>query len=343
MNIFKRRLLLYVAIFLCAFIISSFIANIKGDNWEQVVRNRLYSVTGDSIPDFAVEDVDAQGVPFVFYPQQNGVVAGKQYNATIVANYAIAYYKDYANNKTPGAKSNFFNCISWLSTHMTHTNNYALFVFNWQQPWYDPVRTPFTSGMTSGLALQALTMAMQLNDSRMYQEDARQLLRGFYLPIQNGGFTYKTPGGWWFEELADTAMHSPFILDGHIFATLGVHAYWKFTKSDSAKYVFDKGVQYLKEHLHQYDAGDHILYDKYGKVADKKYHRILVKQMEELWLVTKDPYFFHYYKNWQRPLLQPYLFRILKEQNVSGMVLIILLTLFFSFAIFIGARSVKLV
>jgi len=153
------------------------------------------------------------------------------------------------------------------------------------------------------------------------------LLRGFYVPIDSGGFTYKEPGGWWYEELADTNKISPYILDGHIFAMLGVYEYGKQTKSDSAIFVFEKGVQALKERLPLYSAGGGwSYYDKYHKRSDKKYHRILTGQMGELWRLTNDPFFKKMYDEWRAPLEKAYALRMLEERNRSGLLLILFVT-----------------
>ncbi len=154
------------------------------------------------------------------------------------------------------------------------------------------------------------------------------MVRGFYIRINKGGFTYTTNEGWWFEELADTNMHTPFILDGHIFALTGVHHYYEITKDDSARLVFHKGISYLKHVLPFYDKGDgSAYYDKYRKPADKHYQRVLAGQMKHLWQITNDPAFLGYYKKWKKPFSQPYMFRIMKEGNISGLILIIMMAL----------------
>jgi heparosan-N-sulfate-glucuronate 5-epimerase len=316
-------LLLFVAI-----IASVLITNKKGDEWEQAVRTGLYKISQDSIPDYAKETVDDNGIPMVYYPEQNGVTAGRQYNATIVCNYALAYYQSLLKVNQPHVKTKFFNCVRWLEDNMRRKNNYALFVFNWQQPWYLTVRPPFTSGMTSGRAMEVFLCANRIQPSPTYLDNCGLLLNGFYVPIDAGGFTYKSKAGCWYEELADTAMNSPYILDGHIYAILGVHAYWQQTKSDSAAFIFREGIAALKQKLPGYNApGNWSYYDKYYKPSDKKYHRILTNQMKQLWEITGDDFFKDYYNRWNTPLSQPYVRRVIQERNVSGIILVVLVAM----------------
>lgn len=265
---------------------------------------------------------DEKGIPWVDYKTLNGVTPGKQYNPTIVCIYAMDYAAKFKTHDDSSSLIRFMNCADWLLQHLTYRNDYALYVFNWKQPWYDSVGVPFTSGMTSGLAIKVFTQAYQLKRSNSYLDAANRLMKGFYVPIDSGGFTYKETDGWWFEELADTAMLSPRILDGHIFAITGLYEYIKTTKNDSARFIFDKGIESLKSKLPLYDIGDGgVYYDKYRSPADKKYHRTLTAQMKELYDITGDDFFLGYHEKWNKPLKRWYILRIMREGNISGIVL----------------------
>lgn len=306
---------------------AAFICQFRGDEWEEKLRQGLYRLTNDSIPNYAKTLVDEKGIPYVHYADYKGINAGNQYNPTIVGNYAIDYSRSLTDKKDPAVEVKFRNCINWLMANISYKENYALYVFNWKQPFYDSVGSPWTSGMTSGRAIEALTAAYKIYPKQEYLDAANSLLRGFYQPIQSGGFSYKEPAGYWYEEFADSNMHTPRILDGHIYALTGVYKFWQLTKKDSALFVVQQGIRSLKAHLPGYDMGNGwSYYDAYHAVSDKKYHMLLTGQMKELWEMTKDPVFGNYYQAWQKPLTRPYLYRILKEKNRSGLILYFLLS-----------------
>lgn len=314
-------------------IIAVAITQKKGEVWEEKIRSFLYKVKNDSVPNYAVEHVDEKGIPYVYYPQQNGITAGNQYNATIVANYAIDYYKNMDGEDT-AIQRKFWNCIDWLIKNISYKNDYALYQFNWQQPWYPEVKAPFTSGMTSGRAIEAFCYAFHQSKDSSYLQQARTLIKGFYLPIQEGGFTYKEPNGWWYEEIADAGLQTPRILDGHIYAIWGVRTYWLQTKEDSAAKVMNLGLNALKYHLPGYDAGNgKIYYDVSHKPADKKYRKILLSQMKQLYEATGDEAFLNYYNKWSAADKKPYVLKVIGERNISGIILVLLLTLFTSLVI----------
>jgi hypothetical protein len=328
-------------LFISAIIIAVIICHFNGDVWEEKIRTVLYTIKRDSVPSFATEMTDAKGVPYVYYAPQNGIAAGTQYNATIVANYAINYYNNFSETKDSTQLDKFINCVHFLQDSVTTKYNAGFYIFNWQQPWYPNVKAPFTSGMTSGRAIEVFVDAFKLYKDSAYLKQAKSLLRGFYIPIQYDGFTYMQTEGWWYEEIAHKNVVTPHILDGHIFAILGVQKLYKQTHDDSALFIVQKGLAALKYQLPLSNAGDgKIYYDIHKKVADKKYQKILTGQMQQLWLTTNDSTFLSYYKKWNAPMQQDYMLRVVKEKNISGMVLFVIIFLITGLFLFILNRIV---
>lgn len=303
------------------------ICQYTGDAWEEKLRTGLYQLSNDSIVIYSETVTDQQGIPFVKYKEAKGIQPGEVYNPTIVSNYAIDYFKKIETGTDGSANVKFYNCIAWLSQNMTLKDSFAIFEFKWRQTFYDSVGAPWTSGMTSGRAMEAFTLAYQLDKNQEHLKNAQSLLRGFYQPIQSGGFTYKEKNGWWFEEFADSNLHTPRVLDGHIFAMMGVYHFLQLGRNDSAEYVFSRGLSALTNNLANYDKGDGwSYYDAQKTVSDKKYHTLLTGQMKELWELTTNPIFETYYKKWEKPLNRPYVYRIIKEKNRSGILLLISLS-----------------
>ncbi len=311
-----------IPLLLAATIIAALLCQVRGDVWEEKVRTVLYSLKKDSVPSYATEMVDTNGVPYVYYAPQNNIAAGTQYNPTIVANYALNYYRNFLQSKDSSQLVHFNHCLEFLRSNTTAVGNAELFLFRWQQPWYPHVGQPFTSGMTSGRAIEAYVDAFRLYHDSTFLHRAQKLLRGFFIPIQDSGFTYQSAEGWWYEEIAHANDTTPHILDGHIFAILGVQQFWQQTRNDSALMVVQKGLAALKYQLPHYDAGNgRIHYDIYNKEADKKYQKILAGQMQQLWRSTGDSTFLTYFNKWNAPMQRPYLLRAFQEGNRSGILL----------------------
>ncbi|HSN61402.1 MAG TPA: D-glucuronyl C5-epimerase family protein [Ferruginibacter sp.] len=317
----------YFLLVTVSIITASILCNYNGVRWEGNVRKAINNISRDSIPLSDQVLVDSTGVPYSYYAEQNGIKPGFQYNPTIVSNYAIEYYKIILLNNDSSTIVKFLNCINSLAENISYKINYALYEFNWQQPWYPLVRTPYTSGMTSGRAIEAFTYAYRLTQDEKYLLLAGSLLRGFYQPIEDGGFTYKSDSGWWYEEIADTLMHTPHILDGHIFAITGLHQYWLSTKSDSAAFIFEKGIEALRFKLPSYDDGNGwSFYDGYKNPTSQKYHSIITAQMKQLWEISGDSIFLQYHQKWKATANKNYLYSVVEDKNRSGILLLILIT-----------------
>ena len=322
----KSRSILLTGSIVVSFIITFMVSNKKGDEWEEYIRKGLYALAADSIPDYDVDFIDSLGLPYTFYPTQNGIRPGYHYNATIVCNYALSYFDSLQRKANAGLQARFLNCVHWLQQNMERHPDYALFRFHWQQPWYDSVKNPFTSGMTSGLAIQVFTNAHTIFKDSTLLHDASLLLRGFNVPVDSGGFTNKEKYGWWYEEIADSSNHTPRILDGHMFALLGLYHYYQYNGDPLALYYFNQGVALLEHALPAYDAvNGEIYYDAYCLPADKKYKRIITGQVKRLWEITSDDTLHHYFLKWSQPMEQPYAWRALHERNRSGLLMLLVL------------------
>ncbi len=308
-------------------LISAAVCELAGDSAEETVRQVYYRyLLHQPVPVNYTLQVDADGIPFVEYTPYNNVRPGKQYIPTTISIYAIDYYRELKRSNDTAVRQKFFNCIAWLINNIVYRDSYAIYEFNWQQPFYPKVGTPWYSGLASGKAIEALTYAYEISDSSQYIDYAKLLLRGFYQPIQQGGFTYQENDGWWYEEYADADLHTPHVINGHIYATLGVYRLWLITKSDSAKFIYEKGIESLRNNLRHYDTGDGwSYYDLQQKKSDKQYHRVMVDLMEQLRIITGDEIYEQYHKKWKTPLEEPYLLRVVKERNRSGAILFLLL------------------
>lgn len=322
-----KKIIRYILVLPFAVAITYWLAGKYGDVLEEPLRNVLFAAKGDSIPDYAPVFYDNKGIPYVVYATENGIKPGKQYNATIVANYALEQAALYDSLKAATNKQNFEKCIHWLKSAATVHNDTALYRYTWRQAWYPKVPAPFTSGMTSGRVIQAMLKAYSLNADTAALQLARQLLNGCFISIDNGGFTIMEPQGWWYEEFAAAGVETPRILDGHIFTILGLLQYSRQQQEPLAAIAAEMGLQSLKYYLPAYDAGRQMYYDKYKKPADRKYKQVITTQLLQLYQLTHDLVFLQYYEKWTKPMQKHFVLRAMEERNKTGILLTGLLLL----------------
>ncbi len=332
-----RKLLLA---FLVAFTATWFLTNRWGNQWEMPVRLALYQVFSDTMPELNVSIVGADGVPKVYMAPENGIEAGTQYNPTIVANFALDYHKKCVK-KNNQACNFFHNAVQSLRDSLITDSLGSRYVFPWRQPWYPKVPAPYYSGMTSGRALEVFMLAFEMRkDSSLYYA-SRNLVRGYYRTVMEGGFTYKEPDGWWYEEFASPGAETPRILDGHMYAIKGLMAFQEKFPDDSAAVLIEHGLRSLKIALKEYDSPDGLFhYDKYGKVADKNYRKIILGLLQYFYCQTGDPTFDAYYEKWVKRDQLPYFFRLLRDRNLSAGALFVILTLALGVMFWFGISAI---
>jgi hypothetical protein len=89
--------------------------------------------------------------------------------------------------------------------------------------------------------------------------------------------------------IAKPGFKKVYVLNGHTGALLHLWNYYEITNDTAAKDVFGKGVNYLKNHLEEFDAGNWSYYDKVGTKAKESYHRGQIKQLGYLYEITREP------------------------------------------------------
>ena len=244
--------------------------------------------------------VDSEGIPLTDY----GDSIGKQRNPVDISQQGFKYWNQYQKGDKE-AKKKFINVADWLvensTIYMENTENeYATleYTFNWK-PY--KMSAPWRSSLAQAQAIQVLARAYDITKKHSYKRISKLLLNSFYIDIQEGGVTIKDKNGWWYEEYADENGANPKILNGMMYALLGIYEYYERTGSldNKALFLFDMGIAELKKELHNYDSGEWTYYDKFKKPASPYYHNIHVNLLREIYSITMDPIFEQYHHKWK--------------------------------------------
>jgi len=108
-------------------------------------------------------------------------------------------------------------------------------------------------------------------------------------------------GNIWLEEYA--ILPPPHILNGFIFALLGVYDFYRVTKSEKSLNLFNEGIKTLEKNLNLYDSGYWSLYNLIHKYpAIKKYHELHIRQLKVLHELTGKDIFNEYAERWEEYL-----------------------------------------
>jgi heparosan-N-sulfate-glucuronate 5-epimerase len=262
--------------------------------------SHLIGSSNHSVP-IPITAVDKFGVPILDYGYVNGIYVGPARNPITVASKASHYYGIYQQKHSNEAKQSLINNANWLVSNAANRGNYSILEYRFNWPPYG-LKPPWRSGMAQAQAIQALIKAYEVTKDKKYLDTSKMLLNSFFIEVKDGGVTYKTPKeGWWYEEYASrNESNESRVLNGMIFALLGIHDYYTYTRDPNAKYLFDQGIVALKKNLPRYNYEDHYTYyDVLGNLSPPSYHKAVIQSLSPLYKITRESIFKTYLDKWK--------------------------------------------
>lgn len=265
-------------------------------------------------------DFDSAGIPIVEYEGN----LGKQYNIVTVAEYAI----DLSKQSDASKGNQFFNCVNWLIHNSTFFNDSSIIFLNhYYWPGYK-MSPPWRSAMNQGRAMQAFINAYEKTGDTSYLVYSKKSMNTLYTPVKDGGVTYMDSTGYWYEEYSDDNVPQSRVLNGMIVVLQALSDFHKVTDDSNALFLFNKGVEAVKNSIRFYDNNGQSNYDILGKPANPWYHKFHIKLLDFLYSETHDPIFNEYKQKWLLYKEPSYLAALIQKPTRIG--------LFAVFSLFVG-------
>jgi D-glucuronyl C5-epimerase-like protein len=143
---------------------------------------------------------------------------------------------------------------------------------------FDGGAPPWTSGLSQGTALQALSRAYSRLKTPEYLTAAKQALGIFQTPPP-AGVRVATPAGAHYLEY--TYAPKERILNGFIQAVTGLYDYAKLTGDPLGQQLFEAGDAEARLEVPHYDTGAWSMYDQYSE-SNLNYHELLTTFLQNL-------------------------------------------------------------
>jgi len=245
--------------------------------------------------------LDEHGIPVTDYGSLHGG-AGRRYNPTFIANYALALYRDYLVTKDQTLLQAFQNQIQWFLSHATWREYRGIDFWVWEFDFDNPAfeaKAPWVSALSQGRVLCVFLAAYDLTNNLEYLRAAEYAFRSFIVPTSAGGVATFEDGVAWYEEVADENAPSAKILNGHIAAVQGLWTFWKWTGRADVKRYLDLGIAAVKRDIALYDAGFVSFYSQYPTTPRqyapaRDYNTLHVHQLLWLYEITGELVFLEY-------------------------------------------------
>ncbi|HEC92573.1 MAG TPA: hypothetical protein ENI51_06255, partial [Candidatus Atribacteria bacterium] len=171
---------------------------------------------------------------------KNGVILYKvpytqnfDYYPVNIALYALGNFEMFLDTKKESYRKKFLKQLDWLTSNITVKEDFGVWEHRFVLPYYKFDRIPWVHGMAQGVAISALVRGYQLTGNKEYLKIAEKAYGAFERNIEDGGIKYvDEKGNVWFEEYAIFPL--PHILNGFIYALLGVYDLYSTTKNSRA-------------------------------------------------------------------------------------------------------------
>jgi hypothetical protein len=143
---------------------------------------------------------------------------------------------------------------------------------------FDGGAPPWTSGLSQGTALQALSRAWGRTHEQQFLTAAQQAL-GIFRTSPSAGVRVRTAAGAHYLEY--TYARSERILNGFIQSLVGLYEYAKLTGDPVGQQLFEAGDAEARAEAPRYDTGAWSMYDQSSE-SNLNYHELLAEFLEHL-------------------------------------------------------------
>lgn len=252
--------------------------------------------------------VDADGVPDSDYGDYNGLGIGRRRSILAIAERGLWWWNAYLRHEqespvllsydwrkwpanpdpTPagpdGARAVALRCADWLVAALKPQGGFSVWAYDY--PFSYETNPGWRSAHAQAVALQLLMRAKNLTGDTTYVSSLDDALAAFSADVADGGVTTSSEGPPWFEKMADPANRQPRVLNGHLFATLGLLDIAQGAKNETAAALAATGVDSALQLMSRFDLGDWSAYDIHGRRASNHYHDIHIQQLGRLFEMT---------------------------------------------------------
>lgn len=192
--------------------------------------------------------LDGTGVPLV----RIWSTGEFSYNPTSIAQWGLGASARYSIDRSPLDRERMLKAADWLVGHQTPNGGFPLTFDHFHpNPKGYKLKAPWYSAISQGNAISLLIRAYQDSGDAKYRRAAERALLIFDVSPDEGGVRGHLNGLPWYEETPDPRDPN-HILNGFVFALIGVHDLYLATSSPFAERLWKAGEQSLRSNLAEF-------------------------------------------------------------------------------------------
>jgi hypothetical protein len=231
----------------------------------------------------------------------NGIMVTpeRQYNTVTIEQDALAYFALWQTTGSWSNRTTFLHYADWLLANQSPN---GLWLYNYE---FWTMAVPWHSAMAEGQGMSVLVRAWQATGEQRYLTAATAAMRTFEKPYAQDGVASYEGADTFYEEYDPTV--KPHVLNGFIFALVGLYEYHAVQGDAESGRLFDAGTATLARDLPRWDSGSGTYYSLALPLqpAVGLYPAIHVAELQEMWLLTGNATFRTYAARWAGYLAPP--------------------------------------
>jgi len=236
---------------------------------------------------------DRSGVPIRIYRD-----VGQRYNPTRIAGFALANWNAFLQGRENSHRDAFLRQADWFVKNARARRDGLVWEYDFD---WGHLRAPWISCMAQGEALSVLTRAFLLTGDHKYADTAEKAIKILCVRVEDGGVlgAYED-GSPCLEEYPHPDRQS-HVLNGFIFALLGIYDFITLLCDKSYELFFRECINGLAQNLWRYDTGYWSRYDLAEdgiNLSTVRYHDLHIAQLRALHCLTSVDVFCEFAARW---------------------------------------------
>lgn len=230
----------------------------------------------------------------------------QKYWPVTVIQYGLLNYNFYLTYGENQYKQLCLKVCDWLIDHIAASGMWEHHITYLCKVVDEEILPPYGSAMVQGEAISLLVRGYHLTKDAKYLQCAEKALAPYQIPVADGGLLESFMGMPFYEEYPTKT--PSLVLNGFMYSLFGLYdlSCMDCFGCDTAKKLFDDGIQTLEKILPMYEGGYCSRYDlAYITAAPRKghkdpfYHPIHVNQLIALNSIHRSKVFEHYIQEWK--------------------------------------------
>ena len=244
---------------------------------------------------------DPSGIPLVDYDilfKKNNKY-GVHYTPVTISEFALATYCLYLKTNEENLINEFLIQANWLKDNLvSNPQGFSVWVHNFEFPIYN-LKPGWASAMAQGYGISVLSRAFLITLDKSYLNSAINAATSFKFKIHDGGvISIDNDSNMWFEEFP--CYPTSRVLNGHIWATLGLCDLWGVTREKIYLDLISNGLQTVEKTIASFSYINWSLYGLlFKKTASEDYHRMHINQLDIISNLTGNSKFKKYAEKWR--------------------------------------------